>query len=212
MGEESKYFPNLGAMDVENLEGAAKAAKNLADRRFTVFEGDIHMIIDMKMFDEDNIKQVKELKRDVGDNLTRYEDILTHLEGLYSVKPEKYKTQLKEIKENFDMMDTRRSTVRGKSLEAVKAIEEERNKKEARDTRDDRTLTGAQGGSGGGDKQFKQPAGPHPEKISQEFTPLQAENWQADMKLFVKTCSNLQVLSIEDQKTLMKRKAEGGPC
>ena len=54
MGEEGKYFPNLGAMDVENLEGAAKAAKNLADRRFATFEGDIQMIIDMKMFDEDN--------------------------------------------------------------------------------------------------------------------------------------------------------------
>ena len=202
MGEEGKFFPNLGAMDEENLEGAGKAAKNLADRRFTAFEGDIQMIIEMEMFDKDNIKQVKELKRDVGDNLTRYEDILTHLEALYSVKPEKYKAQLKEMKENFDMLSTRRSTVRGKSLEAVKAIEEERNKKEARDTRDDRTLTGAQGGSGGGDKQFKQPAGPHPEKISQEFTPLQADNWQADMKLYVKTCSNLQALSIRGPKDL----------
>ena len=70
MGEEGKFFPNLGAMDVENLEGAGKAAKNLADRRFAAFEGDIQMIIEMEMFDEDNIKQVKELKRDMGDNLS----------------------------------------------------------------------------------------------------------------------------------------------
>ena len=41
--------------------------------------------------------------------------------------------------------------------------------------------------------------------FSLEYTPLQADNWKADMKLFVKTCSNLQVLSIEDQRTLMKR-------
>ena len=191
---------------MDHLEGAAKAAKNLADRRFAKFEGDIQMIIDMKMFDEDNYKQVKELKRDVGDNINKYEEILTHLEAFYSVKPEKYKTQLKEMKENFDMMDSRRSTVRSKCLEAVRAIEEEKNKKETRDAREDRTLTGSQqGGSGGGDKQFKQPAGPQPERSSQEFTPLQAENWQGDMKLFVKTCSNLQVLSIEDQKTLMNR-------
>lgn len=122
MGDESKFFPNLGAMDVENLEGAGKAAKNLADRRFAAFEGDIQMIIEMGMFDEDNLKQVKELKRDVGENLTRYEDILTHLEALYSVKPEKYKAQLKEMKENFDMLNNRRSIVREKSLEAVKAI------------------------------------------------------------------------------------------
>ena len=77
MGEEGKFFPNLGAMDVENLEGTGKAAKNLANRRFAAFEGDIQMIIEMEMFDEDNIKQVKELMRDVGTNLTRKEDILT---------------------------------------------------------------------------------------------------------------------------------------
>jgi hypothetical protein len=122
MGEESKFFLNLGAMDMENLEGTGQAAKNLADRRFAAFEGDIQMIIEMGMFDEDNLKQVKELKRDVGENLTRYEDILTHLEALYSVKPEKYKAQLKEMKENFDMLNNRRSIVREKSLEAVKAI------------------------------------------------------------------------------------------
>ena len=95
--------------------------------------------------------------------------------------------------------------MRSKGLEAIKAIEEERNKNEAKNLGEDRILTGARGGSGGGDKQFKQPAGPLPEKNSLEYTPLQADNWKADMKLFVKTCSNLQVLSIEDQRTLMKR-------
>ena len=82
MGEESKYSPNLGAMDMENIEGAAKAAKNLTDRRFQAFEGDIQMIIDMAMFDEDNVKLVKELKLAVGDTLTKYEDILTYLEAI----------------------------------------------------------------------------------------------------------------------------------
>ena len=42
------------------------------------------MIVEMGMFDEDNIKQVKELKRDVGENLTKYEDILTLLESYVS--------------------------------------------------------------------------------------------------------------------------------
>ena len=122
MGEESKYSPNLGAMDMESLEGAAKAAQNLVDRRFMALEGDIKMIIDMEMFDEDNIKLVKELKLAVGDTLTKYEDILTHLEAIYSVKPEKYKAQLKEMKENFGLIGTRRYTVRSKGLEAIKAI------------------------------------------------------------------------------------------
>ena len=66
-------------------------------------------------------------------------------------------------------------------------------------------MTGSQGGGGGGDKQFKQPVGPQPGQLTQEFTPLPAENWQADKKLFVKTCSNFQTLSMDDQKTLMKR-------
>ena len=68
MGEESKVFPNIGAMDVENLEGTGKAAKNLANRRFAAFEGDIEVIIEMGMFDEDNHKQLKELRMDVGEN------------------------------------------------------------------------------------------------------------------------------------------------
>ena len=101
MGEESKFSPNIGAMDMENMEGARKAAKNLVDRRFAAFEGDIQVIVDVRMFDEDNHKLLKDLKRDVGDQLNRYKDILTHLEALYSVKPKKYKTQLKEMKENF---------------------------------------------------------------------------------------------------------------
>ena len=141
-------------MDVENLKGTEKAAKNIADRRFAAFEGDIQVIIDMKMFDEDNNKQLKEFKRDVGENLNRYEDILTHLEAMYSVKPEKYKTQLKEMKENFEMINNRRSILREKGLEAVKAIEDERNKKEARTMKEDRTVTVSQGGGGRGDKQL----------------------------------------------------------
>ena len=89
MGEESKFSPNIGSMDVENREGAGKAAKNLADRRFAAFEGDVQVIIDMRIFDEDNHKLLKDLKRDMGEQLNRYEDILTHLEATYSVKPEK---------------------------------------------------------------------------------------------------------------------------
>ena len=79
---KASFFPNIGAMDVENLEGTGKAAKNLADQGFAAFEGDIQVIIKMGMFDVDNHKQLKELKQDVGENLNRYEDILTHLEDL----------------------------------------------------------------------------------------------------------------------------------
>ena len=46
MGKEGKYSPNLGAMNVDHLEGAAKAA----DRRFAKFEDDIQMIINLQVF------------------------------------------------------------------------------------------------------------------------------------------------------------------
>ena len=49
MGEEGKYSPNLGAMDVDHLEGAGKAAKNLADRRFAKFKDNIQMIINLQV-------------------------------------------------------------------------------------------------------------------------------------------------------------------
>ena len=32
-----------------------------------------------------------------------------------------------------------------------------------------------------------------------------AENWQGDMRLFIKTCSNINVLSTGEQKTRMQR-------
>ena len=178
MEEEAKFSPGLGAMDMESLEGAGKAAQSLTNRRFKAFEGDIQIIIDMGIFDEDNTRLVKELKLGVGDTLTRYEEILARLEAIYSVKPDKYKQQLKEMNENFGLIDTRRYTVRSKCLEAAKAIEDERNKKEAKSLAEDRTLTGARGagGGGGGDNMFKMPTGPLPEKISLEYTPLQADN------------------------------------
>ena len=47
MGEKGKYSPNLGPMDVDHLEGAAKAAKNLAERRFARIKDDIQMIINL---------------------------------------------------------------------------------------------------------------------------------------------------------------------
>ena len=209
MGEEAKYSPGLAAMDVESLEGADKAAQSLTNRRFQDFEGDVEIIISMDMFNEDHVQQVKELKLGIGDALTRYEEILSRLEAIYSVKPEKYEKQLKDMNTNFGLISKRRHTVRRQCLEAAKAIENERNKKEAKEKTTGRASTGTTGNRGGeGENMFKLPTGPLPEKISLEYTPLQADNWKADMKLFLKTCTNMQVLSIEEQTTLVKRYVE----
>ena len=44
-GKEEKFTPNFGKMDIGEIEGAAKAAKNMADRRFKKFEGYIQEVI-----------------------------------------------------------------------------------------------------------------------------------------------------------------------
>ena len=79
------------------------------------------------MFDKDNYQLVKDLKRDVEENIVKYEEILIYLH--YSVKPEKFKAQKTELTKKFEVMSGRRSTVRTKGKEAVKAIEDEKEKK-----------------------------------------------------------------------------------
>ena len=54
MGEEKKYNPGLMAMDIDVLEGEAKAAQSQTNRSFEAFEADIEIIINMGMFEEDN--------------------------------------------------------------------------------------------------------------------------------------------------------------
>ena len=193
-------------MEIGEIQGSAKAAQNMADRRFQNFEGDIQEIIKAEMFDKDNYQLVKDLKKDVEDNIVKYEDILTYLEGVYSAKPEKFKKEITDLTKNFEVMAERRSTVRTKATEAVTSIEDEKNKQEQRSTREDRTVTGSsRGGGKEGEKQFKQPTGAHPERISSEVTTLMAENWAGDMHPYLKTCTNIDVLSSDEQKTLMKR-------
>ena len=131
-GEEEKFTPSFGNMNMGQIEGAAKAAKNMADRRFAKFEGDIQVVIELGMFDRDNYQLVKDLKKDVEENIIKYEEILTHLEGVYSVKPDKYTEELRELTGNFEVMASRRSTVRRKGMEAIKAIEEEKKNRSRR--------------------------------------------------------------------------------
>ena len=176
-GEEEKFSPNFGKMEMGEIQGAAKAAKNMADQRFKKFKADIQEVIEAGMFNKDNYQLVKDLKKDVEENIVKYEDILTYLEGVYSAKPDKFKAEITELTKNFQVMAGRRSTVRIKGQKAIKAIEDEKNKQEQTRSREDRTVTGSQrGGGSGGDKQFKQPTGAHHDRISSEFTPLMAKN------------------------------------
>ena len=62
------------------------------------------------------------------ENIVKYEDILTNLDGVYSAKAEKYTVEIVDLTKNFEVIKQRRSTMRGNVKEAVAAIEEDRNK------------------------------------------------------------------------------------
>ena len=97
---------------------------------------------------------------------------------------------MKELVENFDLIAERK-----KVKEANTAIEKERNQEEVKKNKEDKE--GGAGKRGGvkpeAEKQFKQPTGAHPEKISAEFTPLMAKQWAEDIRLYIRTCSNLEI-------------------
>ena len=96
MGEEN-YSPDYFKMDLADAQGAAKAAKNMADRRFKRFEADVQEVIDGGRYDKDNYKTVKDLKKNIEENIDRYEDTLTQLEGVYAAKPTKYGVEMDEL-------------------------------------------------------------------------------------------------------------------
>ena len=167
-------------------------------------------VINEGRYDKDNHQLIKDLKRDMVEDIVKYEDILTYLDGVYAAKAEKYAVEIAEMTKNFEVIAQRRSIMRGKIKEAVAATEDERNKYDQLRSREDRTLTGSQRRGGGGEKQFKQPQGSHPDRISSEYTPLMAQNWAADMMLYIKTCSNLEILSTAEEIRLAGPVAAGG--
>ena len=86
------------------------------------------MVINAVMFNNDNHKLIKYIKKDVEENIVKYEEILTHLEGLYSARVKKYPDEMKELTKNFKVIEERRSTLRTKVKDAFAAVEEARNK------------------------------------------------------------------------------------
>ena len=66
----------------------------MADRRFKKFEADIQEVIDAGMYDKENYQMIKDLRKDVEENIVKYKDILAYLEGMYSGKTEKYTTEI----------------------------------------------------------------------------------------------------------------------
>ena len=102
--EEEKYAPNFGNMDLSEIQGTAKATKNMADRRFKRFTEDIKVVIAAVMFNKDNYKLIKYIKKDVAENIVKYEEILTRLEGLYSARVKRYPYEMKELKKTSKLL------------------------------------------------------------------------------------------------------------
>ena len=51
---EEKYKQDYVKMTLADPQGAAKAAKNMADRRFKRFEGDMKEVIEAGRYEEDH--------------------------------------------------------------------------------------------------------------------------------------------------------------
>ena len=94
----------------------------------------------------------------------------------------------KRYSKNYHEITERRDSVRKKVKEENEAIETARNE-EAVKRRAENTRRNGEGRGEGErpvtEKQFKQPTGTLPSKISRDYPPLLAQDWAADMKLYI---------------------------
>ena len=131
MGED-KYTLDYARMSLADLQEAVKATKNMADKRFQRFKGEVQEVIDRGRYDLDDHKTVKDVKKDVEVNIDSFEDIFTHLDGIYAANPYKVAKEMEELAKNFELISQRRETQRKKVKEANAAIEDEMSRKTVR--------------------------------------------------------------------------------
>ena len=65
-----KFTPDYVKMSLADAQGAAKAAKNMAHRRFKRFKGDVQEVIEGGRYNEDDYKTVKDRKKTLRRILT----------------------------------------------------------------------------------------------------------------------------------------------
>ena len=115
---------------------------------------------------------------------------------------------MEDIVKNFQEITDRRDSVRKKGKETNLAIETARNAEAAKRTSKTQVEGVEREEVRDPDKQFRQITGVLPTKVSQDFLPFLAQEWADDMKLYIRTCSNFDILSRGDQRTLCKRFVE----
>ena len=134
------------------------------------------------------------------------------MDSVYAGKPTKNEKQMKAIAGNFTEIAERSITMKKKVKQGNEAIEKARNEEAVKRSHEE-TETGSKDGRRGGprqdsERQFKLPTGVLPEKISSDITPLMAQDWPSVMRLYIRTCSNLEILSRSKERTLCKRFVE----
>ena len=65
---EEKYIPSMEGLSIEEKTGIAASQKNLSERRFERFQAGMEEVKERGFYDEADIKMVKNLGRDRGDN------------------------------------------------------------------------------------------------------------------------------------------------
>ena len=115
------------AMSIEEQAGVAVANKKLAERRFEKFKKGIEEVKDRGFFYEYDIQKIKDPQRDTEETTTRFEEIITFLEGVYSGKERKKEKELEDIVKCFEVITERRDTVIKMVKEATTGVETSRN-------------------------------------------------------------------------------------
>ena len=207
---ESKFVPDINPeTTLEEMEGRAKTLKKLAERKYGTLKKDIQEMVDKTFYEAVDVSIVKEKRKEIEGYTVKYEETLTWLENRYTVQGSSKKNELESIDKNYKVLEERRDAVRIICKEVNEKIDKWRNDEAVRKRAEDSDNTGRRrsrsANRGGGEKQFKQPSGPTPDKISREFTPRQAQDWVNEMNLWMKGCSNLSELTRNEQRTLCKK-------
>ena len=206
---EPKFVPEINPeTTMEEMVARAQVLKKMAERKYGRFTKDIQEMLEKTFHEDEDVNNVKEKRKEVLSYTTAYEENLSWLETKYSVQGPTKKKELDLIDKSYKTLEERRDAVRETCKEVLEKIDKWKNEEAVRKKAENSDNTRRRSRSatrGGGDKQFKQPSGPAPDKISREFTPRQAQDWVSEMNLWLRGCSNLDVLTRAEQRTLCKK-------
>ena len=126
---EAKYVPiSSSETTLEEKEGMAKALQKLAQRKFASFEKEMNGMLDRTYYEEGDSNIVKEKKKETDTFTDKYEEAICWLESSYSgEKGAKRTKELKDIDENYKVLEERRDSVRRLVKEVNAKIDDWKN-------------------------------------------------------------------------------------